>query len=86
LFSRATLGSYDRKKPEKGASVRELIRTSDQILLSAIKAYLADHDIETLSFDENIGALWSGTFPVRVVVQDEDYSLAKRILNDLGLI
>lgn len=66
--------------------MKEVTRTTDRVLLSAIEACLAEHDIDFQPFDENIGSLYSAAFPIRVVVLDEDFELARDALRERGLI
>jgi len=66
--------------------LKEVTRTTDRVLLSAIHACLAEYEIDFLPFDENIGAIYSAVFPIRVVVRDEDFDLARDALRERGLL
>jgi hypothetical protein len=67
--------------------VRELVRTNDQVLVSAIEALLAGAGIPHQVLDQNMSVLEGslGILPRRVLV-DEDYlTAARRLLKDAGL-
>jgi hypothetical protein len=67
--------------------MRELIMTNDLVLISYVEALLADQGIEAVVFDRNISLMEGsiGAFPRRVVVADEVWSRASRVLRDAGL-
>jgi len=67
--------------------MRELVMTNDLVLISYIEALLADQGIEAVVFDRNISLMEGsiGAFPRRVVVADEDWSRASRVLKDADL-
>lgn len=67
--------------------MRELIMTNDLVLISYVEALLADQGIEAVVFDRNISLMEGsiGAFPRRVVVTDDDWSRASRVLRDAGL-
>jgi hypothetical protein len=67
--------------------MRELIVTNDLVLISYVEALLADQGIEAVVFDRNISLMEGsiGAFPRRVVVAEDAWSRASRILNDAGL-
>ncbi len=62
----------------------ELLRTTDAIKLSAVKALLADGGVEALVFDAAAGALWQGVIPQRLMVADRDLAAATRLLRQAG--
>jgi hypothetical protein len=68
-------------------SMRELILTNDLVLISYVEALLADQGIETVVFDRNISLMEGsiGAFPRRVVVPEEAWVRASRVLQDAGL-
>ncbi len=70
-----------------GSAMRELILTNDLVLISYVEALLADQGIEALVFDRNISLMEGsiGAFPRRLVVADEVWHRARRILLDAGL-
>ncbi len=62
----------------------ELLRTTDAIKLSAVKALLAEAGVEALVFDAAAGALWQGVIPQRLMVADRDLAAATRHLRQAG--
>ena len=69
------------------ARVRELVRTNDEVLLSAIKALLQSADIPHLVLDQNMSVLEGslGILPRRILVPEEQVQSARRLLKDAGL-
>jgi hypothetical protein len=67
--------------------MRELIKTNDLVLISYVEALLSDQGIEAVVFDRNISLMEGsiGAFPRRVVVSEEYWLRASRILRDAGL-
>lgn len=67
--------------------MRELIKTNDLVLISYVEALLADQGIEAVVFDRNISLMEGsiGAFPRRVVVAEDTWSRASRVLKDAGL-
>ncbi|RUO97348.1 DUF2007 domain-containing protein [Hyphomicrobium sp.] len=67
--------------------MRELILTNDAVLLSYVEALLADQGIEAVVFDRNMSLMEGsiGAFPRRLVVAQETWHRASRILVDAGL-
>jgi hypothetical protein len=67
--------------------VRELVRTNDAVLISAIGALLDGAKIKHLVFDQNMSVLEGsvGVFPRRIVVAEDDITAARRLLTDAGL-
>jgi len=67
--------------------VRELVRTNDEVLLSAVKALLQSADIPHLVLDQNMSVLEGslGILPRRILVADEQVQSARRLLKDAGL-
>ncbi len=63
-----------------------LIRSTDTIKLSAVRALLEGEGIEVLSFDDAAGALWAGLIPVRLMVEEGDADKARRILREAGFV
>jgi hypothetical protein len=68
-------------------SMRELVRTNDAVLVSAIGALLNGAGIHHLVFDQNMSVLEGslGVLPRRVLVADDDIAAARRVLTDAGL-
>lgn len=67
--------------------MRELVRTNDEVLLSAIKALLQGADIPHLVLDQNMSVLEGslGILPRRILVGEEHAQSARRLLQDAGL-
>ena len=67
--------------------MRELILTNDLVLISYVEALLADQGIEAVVFDRNMCLMEGsiGAFPRRLVVPDDVWHRAGRILRDAGL-
>ncbi len=68
-------------------NMRELVRTNDMVLVSAIGALLDGAGIRHLVFDQNMSVLEGslGVLPRRVLVSDDDVTAARRVLTDAGL-
>ena len=64
--------------------MRELLRSNDLVRISWIQALLADSKIETVVLDTHMSVLEGsiGILPRRVMVLEEDYQRAKRVLRD----
>ena len=67
--------------------MRELIRTNDPVLVSAVEALLRGVGIEPFLLDQNMSVLEGslGILPRRILVADEDAQAARRLLSDAGL-
>ena len=67
--------------------MREIVRTNDAVLISAIEALLQGADIKHVVFDQNMSVLEGsiGMLPRRVMVADEQADAARRLLTDAGL-
>jgi hypothetical protein len=67
--------------------VRELVRTNDVVLVSAIEALLNGADIHHLVLDQNMSVLDGsiGAIPRRILVHDDDNRQARQLLTDAGL-
>jgi hypothetical protein len=67
--------------------VRELIRTNDAVLISAVTALLDGAGIAHVLADQNISVLEGsiGAFPRRLLVPDDRIDEARRLLTDAGL-
>jgi hypothetical protein len=65
----------------------ELLRTNDLVLISAVRAILAEDDIVVCIADDHMSALEGslGFLPRRVLVGDRDLTRARRLLEDAGL-
>jgi len=67
--------------------VRELVRTNDAVLVSAIQALLDAAAIPHVVLDQNMSVLEGslGILPRRILVHDEHLESARRLLEDAGL-
>jgi hypothetical protein len=67
--------------------VRELVRTNNPVVLSAVGALLDGAGIRHLIFDRNMSVLEGsvGILPCRVLVPEEEAAPARRLLLDAGL-
>ena len=68
-------------------SVRELVRTNDAVLVSAIEALLDGAGIPHVVLDQNMSVLEGslGILPRRVLVAEQHARVARRLLQDAGL-
>ena len=67
--------------------MRELVRTNDVVLVSAIEALLNGADIHHLVLDQNMGVLDGSVWAIRrrILVHDDDNRKARQLLADAGL-
>lgn len=67
--------------------MREIVRTNDAVLISAIEALLQGAAIPHVVFDQNMSVLEGsiGMLPRRVMVADDQADAARRLLRDAGL-
>jgi hypothetical protein len=75
-----------RPKQEK-QGLRELVRTNDIVLVSAIGALLDGANIHHLVLDQNMSIIEGslGVLPRRILVHEDDNSEARQLLRDAGL-
>jgi hypothetical protein len=66
--------------------VRELIRTNDTVLISAVEALLKGAHIGHLVADQNMSVLEGsiGIFPRRILVDEDQFAAARRLLAEAG--
>lgn len=66
--------------------VKELVRTNDVVKLSWMKALLSDAGIESFLLDNYTSVLEgsAAAIPRRLMVADDDYDAAVRVLSDAG--
>jgi tRNA1(Val) A37 N6-methylase TrmN6 len=71
----------------KEQDLRELVRTNDTVLVSAIEALLDAAEIPHLVVDQNMSVLEGslGILPRRILVHDDHQESARRLLEDAGL-
>jgi hypothetical protein len=65
----------------------ELLRTNDLVLISAVRAMLAESDVVVVIADEHMSALEGsvGFLPRRLLVRADDLPRARRLLIGAGL-
>jgi Putative prokaryotic signal transducing protein len=67
--------------------LRELVRTNDMVLVSAIGALLDGANIHHLVLDQNMSIIEGslGVLPRRILVLEDDNRQARQLLTDAGL-
>jgi hypothetical protein len=67
--------------------VRELVRTNDVVLVSAVGALLDGANIHHLVLDQNMSIIEGslGIIPRRILVHEDDNAEARRVMMDAGL-
>ncbi len=67
-------------------TLRELVRTNDAVLISAIEALLDGAGIAHLVVDQNMSVLEGsiGIFPRRILVGEDELAPARRLLTEAG--
>ena len=67
--------------------LRELVRTNDLVLISAVGALLDGADIHHVVLDQNMSIVEGslGLLQRRILVNDEDNRAARQLLTDAGL-
>jgi hypothetical protein len=67
--------------------MREIVRTNDAVLITAIEALLNGAGIQHLVLDQHMSVLDGslGMLPRRIVVENDQVSRARRLLVDAGL-
>jgi hypothetical protein len=67
--------------------MREILRSNDAVLISFAEAMLRQAGIASFLADQHISVVEGsiGAFPRRLLVGGEDWSTARRILNEAGL-
>ena len=67
--------------------MREILRTNDAVLVSAVEALLKGAGILPLVLDQNMSVLEGslGILPRRVLVADDHAARARRLIADAGL-
>jgi hypothetical protein len=67
--------------------MREIVRTNDPVLISAIEALLKSANIPHMVLDQNMSVLDGsiGMLPRRIVVDGDHLARARRLLTDAGL-
>jgi len=77
------LSRADKGEPK----LRELVRTNDIVLVSAVGALLDGANIHHLVLDQNMSIIEGslGVLPRRILVHEDDNQQARQILADAGL-
>ena len=67
--------------------MRELMRTNDIVLVSAVGALLDGANIHHLVLDNNMSVIEGslGVLPRRILVHEDDNLAARRLLSEAGL-
>ena len=67
--------------------MRELVRTNNAVLISAIEALLDGAKIPHMVLDQNMSVLEGsiGILPRRLLVDEDHVAVARRLLKDAGL-
>lgn len=67
--------------------MRELVRTNDMVVVSAIEALLGGAGIPHLVLDQNMSVLEGslGILPRRILVPEDREAFARRLLREAGL-
>jgi hypothetical protein len=67
--------------------LRELLRTNNPVLITAVEALLSGANIPHQVLDQNMSVLEGsiGVLPRRVLVADDRISEARKLLEDAGL-
>ena len=66
--------------------MRELVRTNDAVLVSAVQALLDAANIPHVLLDQNMSVLEGsiGIFPRRILVEEDQLAAARRLLTEAG--
>jgi hypothetical protein len=66
--------------------MKELLRTNDAVRLSFVQALLRDSGVDTLVLDHHTSLIEGsiGAIPRRLVVAEQDYEQARRVLAAAG--
>ena len=67
--------------------MRELVRTNDIVLVSAVGALLDGANIHHLVLDQNMSIIEGslGVLPRRIMVPDDEIDAARKLLRDAGI-
>lgn len=74
-------------QPLETPALKELVRTNDAVLVSAIGALLDGANIHHLVLDNNMSIMDGslGVLPRRILVHEDDNKAARQLLSDAGL-
>src|SRR4051794_13001748 len=78
---------FARKRYGGERKLRELVRTNDIVLVSAVGALLDGANIHHLVLDQNMSVIEGslGMLPRRILVHEDDNREARQVLTDAGL-
>jgi len=82
------IGGPPLRRADKGErKLRELVRTNDIVLVSAVGALLDGANIHHLVLDQNMSVIEGslGVLPRRILVHEDDNREARQLLADAGL-
>jgi hypothetical protein len=67
-----------------GLAMRDVLKTNNAVLLNFAQVLLADAGIEAVVFDGHMSVMDGslGILPRRLMVSDDDFSQAERVLKD----
>ncbi len=67
--------------------MRELVRTNDIVLISAIQAFFQSAGIAHVVLDQNMSVLEGslGMLPRRILVDEDQFARARKLLQEAGL-
>lgn len=67
--------------------MRELVRTNDLVLISAIEALMRGADIDYVVLDQHMSVLEGslGMLPRRILVAEDQAARARRLMQEAGL-
>ncbi len=73
---------------KRKAAMRELMRTNDIVLISFVESLLRDAGIGFFVADQNMSILEGslGILPRRVLIDEDDFAQARRVLTDAGIV
>ena len=87
-MSTTTIPPTAPSRPRGGGAkgMRELVRTNDAVLISAIEALLKGAQIDHMVVDQNMSVLEGsiGIFPRRILVGENEFEAARRLLEEAG--
>src|SRR5581483_7529926 len=84
---RLSFASRAGRRTPPGTAMKELVRTNDMVLVSAVGALLDGAKIPHMVLDQNMSVLEGslGVLPRRILVAEDDLAAARRLLTDAGL-
>jgi hypothetical protein len=71
-----------RPSPTLAFAMIELVKTSNPVRMSYLRAVLKDAGIESAIFDAGAGTLWGTAIVARLMVDEGDLAQARRVIAD----